>query len=129
MATTFAAAGAVQMRQAVERKRMQESSAGELQKAIAAVFGQINFGTLPQGTMGAFGLTRQGRSPSPMNGRTQRNGLTPEKVNETNADMESSEMGTLIHHKAETSASPRLLGALNDDPTILSLKDSLGEIK
>ena len=79
--------------------------------------------------MGAFGLTRQGRSPSPINGRTQRNSHTPEKVDETNADMEASEMGTLIHHKAETSASPRLLGTLNDDPTIQSLKDSLGEIK
>ena len=80
--------------------------------------------------MGAFGLTRQGRSPSPMmNGRTQLNGHTPEKINETSPDMEASEMGTLIHNKAATSPSPHLLASLNDDPSFQTFKEQLGEIK
>lgn len=59
MAATFAAAEAAQLRQGtVKGLDGSITSTADLQKAIAAIFGQMNFGTLPQGTMGAFGLTR-----------------------------------------------------------------------
>ena len=80
--------------------------------------------------MGAFGLTRQGRSPSPMmNGRGQQNGYTPEKVNETSPDDESSEIGPLLRNKAGTQPAPYLVTSLNDDPQFQSFKDQIGEIK
>ena len=78
MAATFAAAEVAQLKHGTSRRfNGSNTSTEELQKAIAAIFGQINFGTLPQGTMGAFGLTRQ-RAASPINGTNKPNGFTPD---------------------------------------------------